>query len=385
LVALLVVLALVAALGVVRLRDTGPPEADLSWAKPPPAPQPTPIELEIERLSRWVEAERELAFKRPPRVDLHTDETFEMLYRSAAPLTEEDREQIETMASMLKAVGLLDADVDVLARGADAIDNVLGFYDPRSGQLVVRGALLTPHSRSVLVHELTHALDDQHFGLHRPEMADGRFEDAAAFQALVEGDATRVQLAYIDSLPEAERAAVIEAETDGFDEAVAANTDPQAMDYFGAFPYRDGARFVESLVEAGGNAAVDRAFADPPRTTAAIIVPDRFLHGLDGIRLPLPRPDGEVVDEGMFGALALYLVLATVVPSESAAIAAVSWEGDSYMAWRTQDGRTCVKLRFVLATPWQADFTAMVLDEWASRQIDANVEAPGTVLVESCR
>ena len=44
--------------------------------------------------------------------------------------------------------------------------------------------------RAVLVHELLHALEDQHFGLDRPDLGDEAF---LGFQALAEGSAVRVE------------------------------------------------------------------------------------------------------------------------------------------------------------------------------------------------
>src|SRR5439155_17513574 len=46
---------------------------------------------------------------------------------------------------------------------------VVGFYNPENGQLVYVGSdtELTVTERFILAHELTHALDDQHFGLAR--------------------------------------------------------------------------------------------------------------------------------------------------------------------------------------------------------------------------
>ena len=45
---------------------------------------------------------------------------------------------------------------------------VVGFYNPANGQLVYIGDTdLDQTERFILAHELTHAIDDQHFGLRR--------------------------------------------------------------------------------------------------------------------------------------------------------------------------------------------------------------------------
>jgi len=69
---------------------------------------------------------------------------------------------------------------------------VVGFYDPETKQLVVRGTDTTPFTRRVLAHELTHALDDQHFDLNRQQLDKADDETGFGFSALVEGNARRV-------------------------------------------------------------------------------------------------------------------------------------------------------------------------------------------------
>ncbi len=57
------------------------------------------------------------------------------------------------------------------------------------------------------------------------------------------------------------------------------------------FPYIAGQRFVAALREAGGEARVNHAFRHPPRTTAAIVNPQRYLHGdPPAARLAVPKP-----------------------------------------------------------------------------------------------
>jgi len=78
---------------------------------------------------------------------------------------------------------------------------VAGLYVPQSGRLYVLGSGGAA-PRSVIAHEVTHALQDEHFHLTRgafaPHPRDHDGELAA--QALVEGDATEVQSRYIATL-----------------------------------------------------------------------------------------------------------------------------------------------------------------------------------------
>ncbi len=56
----------------------------------------------------------------------------------------------------------------------------MGFYNPANGQLVYIGDTdLDQTERFILAHELTHAIDDQHFGLRRLDAIGARCDDEA--------------------------------------------------------------------------------------------------------------------------------------------------------------------------------------------------------------
>lgn len=68
---------------------------------------------------------------------------------------------------------------------------------------MAKGERPTPFVRQILDHELTHALQDQHFNLDR-ELND-LYESYLAFEALIEGDASRIENLYLESLAPGER------------------------------------------------------------------------------------------------------------------------------------------------------------------------------------
>jgi hypothetical protein len=187
---------------------------------------------------------------------------------------------------------------------------VAGLYDPRTKQLyVVRstGGAIPP---SVIVHEATHALQDQWFDLrHGPfetHPHDGDRDEAA--QALVEGDATDVQMRYLSQAGVA--AALLESLTAlGELAQTPSGKVPAFLNRELQFPYIAGQRFVTALREAGGEARVNRAFRHPPRTTAAILIPGRYLHGdppAAHLAVPQPAAGLERELETTFGAEDLY-------------------------------------------------------------------------------
>ena len=390
LVGAVVVALLLAALGRSALLGDGsdtaaPPTVTTPRAEPvtdaPASPEATAVEAALPELQRFVSDQRDLEFLTPVDVELLDDEAFREELGVNEEVTELERDALKRFEGILKALGLLTPTAD-LARDmtTGAAEGVLGFYDPSTKQLFVRGTELTPLARSVLVHELTHALDDQHFDLHRPEMTED-IEDHLAFRALGEGDASRVEDAYVAAMSPEDRASVEQATTEVLD---GATVEQQTAYYFDAFPYLDGPTFVTELAKQGGEAAVDAAFRNPPKSTAEILMPARYLAGVRGMRMTTAAVDGTSFDNGVVGALGLFLMLQSAVSPEEAALATVAWEGDSYLAWHDGD-RTCVMARFVLATPWDTDFTARLFERWAAQQIDATITSAGIVEVTSCR
>ena len=78
----------------------------------------------------------------------------------------------------------------------------------RPSELVVRGAALTPYVRTTIAHELTHALDDQHFDLDRPEYDDADRRGRVRLRRGGRGQRPPDRGAYQESLSADERAAV---------------------------------------------------------------------------------------------------------------------------------------------------------------------------------
>src|SRR5690349_12719166 len=99
----------------------------------------------------------------------------------------------------MRALGLLDQDTDL----QDAIDQsygecTLAFYDTENVKIRVLGTDVYVARRVTLVHELVHAWQDQQGFLEGYD----EMEDTEAFilQTLVEGDATRIEDLYIETL-----------------------------------------------------------------------------------------------------------------------------------------------------------------------------------------
>jgi hypothetical protein len=338
----------------------------------------------VVELQDFVEDERGLEFKDDVVVELLSDDEFvERLLTDF----DEDREELEQNARILQTIGLVEPGTDLAAALESLLGaGVLGFYDPETDELVVRGDDTNEYVKQTIVHELTHALDDQWYELDRPELEDATDESAFAFSAVVEGNGRTVEEAYEDSLNEDELEELLVEELRFGAEA---DIDPRAIppvliDSLLA-PYELGEVFLGEVTDELGVEGLDEAFESPPPTSKEIMQPDVYLDGFAATPVAAPPSDGEVVDEGMFGQFTLEMVLDQAVSSKEAKSMATAWEGDAYVVWEA-DGQTCLRSDFAFTDGTDADDLVDTLTDWATELPDAEVEVldSGLVRLTSC-
>src|SRR5262245_40934136 len=155
----------------------------------------------------------------------------------------------------------------VIARPKDAAKGIQGYYSTKDKALYVYDDVAGNYERGVLIHEMVHALQDQHFGLEKlHEAVEGDAELARA--ALIEGDATFTMIELLKK--EQPRVAAM------------LDTPPEkARDLRNWLLYARGARYVKALKERGGWDNVNRAYRFPPQSTAQILFPDERASVID--------------------------------------------------------------------------------------------------------
>lgn len=345
---------------------------------------PTKWDPRVREFVRFVEKTRRLEFDHPITVEFLDDAAFrERVVRDDADLTKEDRALNRRYSGDLYALGLAGPDFDYqdAANQLDAA-GVVGYYDQDTGRMVVRGQDLTDTDvRVTVVHELTHALQDQEFGLTKLQRATKSSGADFALGALIEGDATWVGEEYVASLPQAEQdayAASFESSTGSSggsstgpsspETASAASVSP-VLDFLFAAPYGLGYWFVDSLRNAGGAEAVDSAMQRPPPSDEQIIDPVAFLHGErpKPPRAPRLRP-GEAKRGGSdeLGVLGLYVVLASRLDPRTALAAVTGWRGDTSVGF-TRDERPCLRAAIVMDDRAEGVQLSKALQAWAGR------------------
>jgi hypothetical protein len=321
----------------------------------------------VAKLVSFVEAKRGLAFEHPVPVDfVSANEYTERSRTQEGTLTEEQKASFKDQESFFRALGLIHGHVDLFSEENTLQDNgTLAFYDPATKRVTVRGTTLTPDLRVTLAHELTHALQDQHFDLLKIERDAATSGADFAARALAEGDALRIEHQYVDQLSDADKQAYDDAQPDSLDEAGLGEVPESLVALFGA-PYQLGEPFVYALEAEGGDSAIDAAFRKPPTSEEQLLDPWLYVDG----KAPKPLADlkapagAKVLDRGDFGALGLYMLLAERIDPSEALAAVDGWNGDAYVTYR-KDDKVCVDAQFAGATANDRVELRQALSAWA--------------------
>lgn len=259
---------------------------------------------------------------------------------------------------------------------------VIGYYDTLTGELKFIGEEdPSPLERVTLAHELTHAIDDQRFGLETIDAlgASCRDEELQAALAVVEGNATYFMLQWAQAFLSLEEQLEMAAE------ATQQSPPPSDIEPFISaiqeWPYTEGLRYITRLERDGGLEAVDGSFRDLPVSTEQIIHPERYPND---VPVPVDVPDlapalgngWEDLDVQLVGEMWLRLALALRVDDTTAGSAAAGWDGGIYRAW-TNDGEVALVLATVWDTEQEAAEFAEAIRQWIGEGSEDAAVAPG--------
>src|SRR5262249_31662498 len=122
----------------------------------------------------------------------------------------------------------------VIPRPSGTDKSLQGYYSPKEKRLYLYDDLSGAYEKGVLIHEMVHALQDQHFGLQ--QLHQGAFGSDAelALAALVEGDATFTMIELLKQ-EQPKAAAMLGVPLE------------KARHLQNAFLYAQGARYVKAL------------------------------------------------------------------------------------------------------------------------------------------
>ena len=335
-------------------------------------------------LEAYVSEARGLPFQREVTVELADDADFEARLLEKF---EDDLPEIEDTEIAFRALGLLQEGTSLVdSLKAIYAVGVLGFYDPETDELVVRGRSATPYVQQIVVHELVHALDDQHFELHRPQYDDAKDEISLGFSAVVEGNASRIENRWLGDQPADFRQQAREEQA-AFVGGMDLSQFPEILIFLIGAPYEVGETLVGDRTRRGGERAVDAAITEPPETSEQVLFPEVFQERQPRIEVPPPPADGEVVDDGVIGALFLLGLLTTggsPVGQSDAFRAVQGWGGDWAVSWIEGD-LACIRADFVGDTEGDTEELRTALTSWAEDREGPEVSTvDGRVRLESC-
>jgi hypothetical protein len=281
----------------------------------------------------------------------------------------------------LKAFGLIPESMDLGKYLPELLTSqVAGYYDTDRKYLVMvrRRAADSSEDDMVLVHELTHALQDQNFDLKKLEADDDPLSDTGtAVTALIEGDATLAMIdfaarARVETLAGGDR--LLASMLGDPDKLTQAMPDmPGAAEFASApawlrdnlmFGYLQGLGFAVSVRQKGGQKLLDYAFrTDPPRSSEQVLHPEKWHTRRDDpvvVRLPDLGPDlpgYRKAAEGVMGELGIRSLLRAGLGAERAGAAAAGWGGDRFAVYEKEGGGQLV----AWVTEWDGEADAREL------------------------
>ena len=251
---------------------------------------------------------------------------------------DEDTTPAEMHASevLLKAFGLAPARFAYRSFLIKLLtEQVAGYYDPKAQQFYLADWIEIEGQKPVMAHELTHALQDQHFNLKRFEKwPKGDADAELAAHALIEGDATLAMTLYLTKHP---MIALAFLRTSQETSAVQFKQAPRALQLSLLFPYSEGSQWAEQVYKRGGWEMVSQAFTKLPQSTEQILHADKYFSYEAPVKLRLPNfkralgPGWKRIDSDVNGEWGYYLVLDEYLKNAiESRTAAAGWGGDRF-------------------------------------------------------
>ncbi len=337
-----------------------------------------------------VEELRGLKFKRPVPVSIIDDDrarvhVLERLERF------QRLDQLGQVTTAYELLGLLSPGTDMLEIYLEAMrEQAGGFYDPASGSFYLLDDMPPELGPMIAAHELTHALEDQHFDLDRRLREVMHDDDRLLARAAVhEGSAVLLMTVYLTrgamsgAIDGAKMMAFAQAEVEKTESLA---TMPAVLLRQMLAPYTLGASFLArgktlAMVAAGFPVAdANTVYESPPLSSEQILHPEKYWDGdsLDPPRAVSFEGAGKLlgrrwrkIQEGVLGELTIGLLVGAPTPADFQDVTlyeggawtndeAAGWDGDRWELWvRGQDA--VVLLSTVWDSPEDAEEFAAAL------------------------
>jgi hypothetical protein len=264
--------------------------------------------------------------------------------------------QFEATAKTLKKLGLLQPDFKLREYIISLLaEQVAGFYDPKTQFFYLASWIPLTEQKTVIAHELVHALQDQHFNLKRfDKWPKGDSDAESAAHALAEGEATIVMYQYdfsekglpfdVTRLPPLTELLLTEGvDTDDKKFPVLSKA-PRVLKEGLQFPYFYGAGFVQAVLKNGGWPRLNEVYATLPASTEQVMHPEKYLAKEAPVKIEIADlsaalgSDWKRIDTDVNGEFGYQILLTEFLIKHTARNAAEGWGGDKYATY--EDKRT---------------------------------------------
>lgn len=279
-------------------------------------------------------------------------------------------EEIRADEITLRLLGLIPKDFDLRKTTVDLLgEQAAALYDHRRKKMLfVEGAAPGLLQEAVLVHELSHAVADQHFDMRRfLDKSAKTDESQTARLAVVEGQAMWImlesQVLRMGGVSLTKNRAALDMMLPSMGQMAAESYPvfahaPLYLRETLVFPYTAGLLFQQAAVERFGQKAFAEVLRNPPNTTSEVLHPERWPAPLAA---PPPLPDFagakacRKLSSGTLGELDLRILLKQYASEEDANRAAPAWRAGAYETLENRkDGQATVRWAVAFDSPESA-------------------------------
>ena len=285
----------------------------------------------------------------------------------------EDKNDAERYADAktLEAFGLIPKDFPLDSFMLDVLtDQVAGLYDPKAKEFYIADWIPVDEQKTVMSHELTHALEDQSFRIDdwikaaRPnddaELARDSVSEGSAMAAMVDYQMLDQHIG-VRELPDVTLLIRAGAITEMDKDPNLAKAPIYIRDEL-LFPYLAGTGFTQEFLKAhSGWKDIHLVFENPPVSTQQILHPDLYLNGTKPVAATLPTWKGVVpenwklLEENTMGEFGVGEVLKQFRKDNSEDPLTTAWKGDRYAVFEDAKSKTTpLVFRLVLDSPEDA-------------------------------
>jgi len=253
-----------------------------------------------------------------------------------------------------EAFGLLPKGFDLDSFMVNVLtEQVEGLYDPKAREFYIADWSPLADQRMVMAHELTHALEDQHFKIEDWLKAARPNEDAElARDAVLEGSAMAAMVDYLmlgtgrslKDVPDFDPGMLI---GDLSGTPTLQKAPPFLKDAL-IFPYIGGLNFSAAVMRNTGWSALPALFEKPPVSTQQILHPALYRSGKIPATVALARLEkllGEnwsKLDENIMGEFGWKEVLKQFLDNDRAKNLAAAWDGDRYVVYEQKQTKNLI-------------------------------------------